>query len=349
MTDINEIKSRLNIEDVVAEYIKLEKSGIGFKAPCPFHNEKTPSFNVSPSRGIYKCFGCGESGDIFNFVEKIEGISFQESLEKLAQKAGVELTKSTGKSKKEREKEKTEKENLLKILEDSTKFFQINLLKDEKAKNYLKKRGVDEKTVKKFRIGLAKDSWHDLEIFLTKKGYSKVNIEKVGLIKKNEKGNVYDRFRDRIVFPIFDLNDNPIAFSGRDLSEKDNTAKYLNSPETIFFNKSEILYGLNLAKNEARRRKYFIIVEGQMDLIMSHKVGFKNTVATSGTSLTEQHLKNLSRFSKNLIFAFDSDNAGIEASYKGMKKALTEDFDVKILNIPENNDPADIILDDEKK
>ena len=174
-------------------------------------------------------------------------------------------------------------------------------------------------------------------------------LKKVGLIKENEGGKIYDRFRNRIIFPILDIHNNPVAFSGRDLSGRENTAKYLNSPETIFYDKSNILYGLNFAKNEARKRDYFIIVEGQMDLVMSHKAGFSNTVATSGTSLTEKHLVNLSKFTKNLVFAFDSDKAGLNASFRAMRLALAQNFDVKILEMPTGSDPADIILEDKKK
>jgi DNA primase len=188
-----------------------------------------------------------------------------------------------------------------------------------------------------------------LEEYLKSLNFTEEEILEVGLIKKNETGKIYDRFRNRIIFPIFDQRDNPVAFSGRDLSGSEKVAKYLNSPETIFFDKSDILFGFNFAKVEARKRGYFIVVEGQMDLAMSHKAGFLNTVATSGTSLTEKHLKNLASFSKNLIFAFDSDKAGIEAAFRGIKKALALDFDVKILDIPAGADPADIILEDSKK
>jgi DNA primase len=188
-----------------------------------------------------------------------------------------------------------------------------------------------------------------LENFLLRKGFTKDDILKVGLTKKSEKGKIYDRFRNRIIFPIFDEKNNSIAFSGRDFSGKDNTAKYLNSPETIFFDKSSVLYGFNFAKVEARKRKYFVLVEGQMDLVMNHKVGFENTVASSGTALTEKHLKKMSHFSKNLIFAFDSDKAGIEAAFRGIKKAIALDFDVKIVDIDSNSDPADMILNNETK
>jgi DNA primase len=183
--------------------------------------------------------------------------------------------------------------------------------------------------------------------------FTKDEILSVGLTKKNDAGKIYDRFRNRIVFPIFNESGNPVAYSARDISdpsaEKIQMAKYLNSPETLFFNKSNILFGLNFAKIEARKRKYFIVVEGQMDLIMSHKAGFENTVATSGTSLTEQHLQLLARFSKNLVFAFDSDKAGVEAAFRGIKKAIAMDFDIKILDIPLGLDPADIIVKSEKE
>lgn len=349
MNETDEIKSRLSIEEVISEYINIKKAGSGFTALCPFHNEKSPSFNISPSRGIYKCFGCGESGDIFSFVQKMDGVDFPTALKKLADRVGVIITERKPIDKELKEKQNQEKLKLLGILEEATKFFQINLLQNEKVKKYLKKRGVDEETAKKFKLGFAKNDWHLLQEFLIQKNFSIEDLEKVGLVKKNENGNVYDRFRNRIIFPIFDIDGNVVAFSGRDFSGVKDTAKYLNSPETLFYDKSNILYGLNFAKTEGRKRGYFILVEGQMDLIMSHKVGFENTIATSGTSLTEKHLKNLGRFSKNLIFAFDSDSAGIEASFRGFKMALKEDFDVKILDIPKGLDPADMILEDEIK
>ena len=351
-SDVEEIKERLKIEDVVSEYVKLKKAGSSYTGLCPFHSEKSPSFNVSPDRGIYKCFGCGESGDIFSFVEKFENMDFKDVLKKLADKSGVVLQDFKKKSpeiERKRFEQKKQKERLFGVLEEATKFFQINLLQNEGAKDYLKKRGVDESMAKKFRLGFAKDEWNSLEDFLLSKNFTKSEIESAGLTKKNEKGKVYDRFRNRIIFPIFDQKDFVVAYSGRDFSNSDKVAKYLNSPQTELFDKSNILFGFNFAKIEARKRKYFILVEGQMDLVMSHKIGFENTVATSGTSLTENQLKKLQGFSKNLIFAFDSDKAGIEASFKGIKKALALDFDVKILDIEEGSDPADIILEDQKK
>ena len=340
--EIERIKELLPIDEVISSYIKLEKSGTNFKARCPFHNEKTPSFYVSPDKGIFKCFGCGVAGDIFTFVEKYESISFQEALKKLADKAGVPLSQNQNKNS---EKNK----NLYQILEDVTLFWQKNLLQNEEVKNYLKKRGINGETAKKFRLGYAPDSWDKTLNYLYQKKYTLEEMEKVGLIKKNEQGKHYDRFRNRIIFPFFNLEGKPVAFSGRDFSGSDKVAKYLNSPETPLFNKSKILYGLNFAKNEARKRGYFILTEGQMDLVMSHQAGFENTIATSGTSLTDEHLKILSRYTKNLILSFDSDKAGINASYKALIKALKLGFNIKIIEMEEGKDPADTILESPQK
>ncbi|PID83183.1 DNA primase [Candidatus Campbellbacteria bacterium] len=348
---VDEIKNRIKINDLISEYIKVNKAGSGFNALCPFHNEKTPSFSISPQMGIYKCFGCGESGDIFTFVQKYENVDFQKALEKLAKKAGVKLQEYKKRTPGEvayKKQQELEKEILLNLLKDATKHFQINLFQNEDAKNYLKKRGVKEKVVKDFKLGYAKEGWADLKEYLEKKGYTQEQILKVGLVKKNEEKNrVYDRFRQRIMFPIFSQSGDVIAYSGRDLSGNDKVAKYLNSPQTLFFDKSDILYGFYQAKTEARKRGYFILVEGQMDLIMSHQTGFENTVATSGTSLTQKHLDNMSYFSKKIIFAFDSDRAGIEAAFRGIKLALKNDFDVKIVDIQKGKDPADMILEDQ--
>ena len=202
---------------------------------------------------------------------------------------------------------------------------------------------------KKFQLGFSQDGWSHTLDFLKSKGYSEVEIEKIGLIKKKENGGYYDRFRNRIIFPIFNLDGKVVAFSGRDFSGSNKVSKYLNSPETIFFNKSAILFGMNFARDEARRRKYFILGEGQMDLIMNHKIGFTNTVVTSGTSLTDEHLKIMGRYTKNIIFAFDADSAGVKAAYRGIKKAIGNDFDVKIIEMEQGKDPADTILESEEK
>jgi len=341
--EIDEIKNRLSIDEVISSYIKLEKAGSNLKARCPFHNEKSPSFFVSPSKGFYKCFGCGASGDIFTFVEKYEGLNFSEALKKLADKAGVQL------SQKNNFKEKINYQKYYEILEEVTIFWQKKMLQNISVKNYLKKRGLISETVKKFRVGYAEDGWNKTSDFLLKKGYSYEDLEKVGLVKKNDRGGWYDRFRNRIIFPIFDLEGRVVAFSGRDFSGSDKVAKYLNSPETFLFNKSKILFGMNFAKYQGRQRNYFIVAEGQMDLLMSHQAGFENTVVTSGTSLTDEHLDLIGRYSKKIIFSFDSDTAGINATYKALVKALKKGFEIKIVDIEEGKDPADIILESENK
>jgi len=348
---VTQIKERLSIEEVVSTYIKIERSGVNFKARCPFHNEKTPSFFISPGRSSYYCFGCSASGDIFTFVEEFEGLDFKGALKLLANKAGVVLSDFNP------EKE-SEKEVLYRIMEDTTNFFVGNLSQNTLVINYLKQRGLEEKSIVDFRIGFIKNEWRDLYQFLAKKGYKDNEIEKAGLAKKTEKG-MYDRFRGRIIFPIADSSGRIIAFSGRIFEpclpegrDDGKSAKYLNSPETPIFNKSSVLYGLDRAKDSIRKNNFSILVEGQMDLVLSHQAGFKNTVATSGTALSESvvskenvvsNLGLLRRLSENIVLAFDADKAGISASERAGKIALSLSMDVKVANIKEGMDPADLI------
>ena len=341
---VTQIKERLSIEEVVSTYIKIERSGVNFKARCPFHNEKTPSFFISPGRSSYYCFGCSASGDIFTFVEEFEGLDFKGALKLLANKAGVVLSDFNP------EKE-SEKEVLYRIMEDTTNFFVCNLSQNTPVINYLKQRGLEEKSITDFRIGFIKNEWRDLYQFLVKKGYKDNEIEKAGLAKKTEKG-MYDRFRGRIIFPIADSSGRIIAFSGRIFEDDGKSAKYLNSPETPIFNKSSVLYGLDRAKDSIRKNNFSILVEGQMDLVLSHQAGFKNTVATSGTALSESvvskenvvsNLGLLRRLSENIVLAFDADKAGINASERAGKIALSLSMDVKVANIKEGMDPADLI------
>ncbi|MCK4918565.1 MAG: DNA primase [Candidatus Pacebacteria bacterium] len=349
--NIEQIKEKLNIVDVVSSYIKVEKAGSNFKACCPFHNEKTPSFFISPDRGTFKCFGCGEGGDIFTFVEKYEGVDFKGSLKLLAEKAGVVLVK-------EDPQKTNEKNRIYDVLETSTSFFEANLLNNKEALDYLKNRGLEEKTIKQFRLGFALGEWQGLYNFLKKRGYTDVEIEKAGLIKKREKeSGFYDRFRDRIIFPLFDNSDSPIAFTGRLFeTEQDKNsnssheqAKYLNSPETVLFSKSNILYAYNFAKNTIRKLDFSILVEGQMDLLMCHQIGYTNAVASSGTSLTEGHIKLLKRFSDKLVIAFDGDEAGFNSASKASQLALINNIEVRLIKISEGMDPADLILKDKEE
>lgn len=332
-----QIKDRLSIVDVVGAYIKLEKAGANYKARCPFHNEKTPSFFISPARNSYYCFGCGEKGDIFSFVEKFEGLDFPGALKVLAEKAGVEITR-------ENKQAKTERDRLFAIHDDAAAFFQAELKKNREALEYLEKRGLKSDLIELWQIGFAPDSWTALKSHLTEKNYALSEIQKAGLIKPSEKrqGDHYDRFRSRIIFPIFDPSGRVIAFSGRIFGKEDD-AKYLNSPETPLFDKSRTLYGFHAAKSAIRQRDYSILVEGQLDLLMSHQAGFSQTVATSGTAVTLSHLESLKKISPRLIIAYDADKAGIAASERAWQAALGLGMEIKICRLPKGKDPADIL------
>lgn len=348
-SEIDQIKDRINIVDLVSQYVPLKKAGINHSARCPFHNEKSPSFYVSADRGTYKCFGCGEGGDIFTFIEKMEGLEFRGALEKLASQAGVTLSNNIPK------KDSGKKDLYTEILETITLGWQRELGSNEQAKHYLKDRGFTKEIVNEYRIGFAPDSWSFTKDYLVQKGYKEADIEAVGLIKTGDKGRSYDRFRSRIIFPLFSTEGKVIAFSGRIFGEDPNklekSAKYLNSPDTPLFNKSRVLYGMHSAKHTIRKHNFACIVEGQVDLVMAQQV-YPNTVATSGTSLTADHLKLIRRFSDRIVFVYDSDNAGLQSAYRGSLVALGQDMEVKIASLPEGSDPADVIskdIDDYRK
>ena len=340
--DVDTIKERLDITEVISGYVKLEKAGASFKGRCPFHNEKTPSFLVSPSRQSYYCFGCGAKGDIFTFVEQLEGLDFRGALKLLAEKAGVELEYKSSES-------KTEKDKVLNVLEESTLFFEKELAQSEEALSYLASRGINTETIKNWRIGYIPPEWRLLYGHLQSLGHDREIILKAGLIKlKDGKGEPYDVFRDRIIFPLADQNGRVIAFSGRALS-KDTEAKYLNSPDTILFTKSEVLYGLDKAKSEIRKKNYTVLVEGQIDLVLSHQVGVDNTVATSGTAFTHRHLEHLKRLSSRIIIAFDGDGAGEKAAERASELAISLGLEVKVADLPPGQDPADIAKEDPER
>ncbi|MCK5095980.1 MAG: DNA primase [Candidatus Pacebacteria bacterium] len=342
---VEQIKTRINIVDVVESYIKLQKAGKNYKARSPFTNERTPSFFVSPDQGLYYCFSSGKGGDMFTFIQEMEGVDFVGALKVLADRAGVEL-------KKESAAVRNERDAILTALEVATRFYEAQLPKQEKVIAYLKKRGMTGKTAKQFRVGYALEEWNTLYDHLLAKGFSTQVMEKAGLVVKGDKG-YYDRFRGRIMFPIANSSGKIVAFSGRvfHISEKpeDKTAKYVNSPETEIYNKSEILYGFDKAKQAIRKGNICVFVEGQMDLVMSHQVGVENVVAVSGTALSERHLNLIHRTADNLIFAFDADDAGVNAAERGIGLALAEGFEVKIVNMSKGKDPADIILENSNK
>ena len=340
-TSVEQIKERLSIEDVVGSYLKLEKAGNNLKAKCPFHNEKTPSFFVSPDRSSYYCFGCNAKGDIFTFVQEFESVDFLGALKILADRAGVTLEKFTSKI-------GDKKERLYQLMEVATLFLQKNLESEEIPLSYLKKRGLTNETIKNWKIGYVRDEWRTISDHLKSKGFLDDEIERAG-ISKTEGKNTYDRFRGRIMFPIFDSAGRVIAFSGRILHDDGQSAKYLNSPQTELFDKSKVLYGYDKAKQSIRKFDFSILVEGQMDIIMAHQAGFTNTVASSGTALTIEHLSLLRRISNKIIMSFDSDNAGAKAAERGWALALSCKMDVKIAEIPKGFDPADLILADKNR
>lgn len=345
------IRERLNILDVVSTYIKLDKAGSQFRARCPFHNEKSPSFYVSPHRGSYHCFGCSEHGDIFGFVMKIEGINFKDALKILADRAGVSLAQSAN-------AKNEEQSHLIDILESATLFYENNLSQNSDAKAYLKSRGVNTESIQKFRIGFAPNDWRQLYTKLNKAGYSDEEIVTSGLCIKHEKG-LYDRFRNRVMFPIMNASGKVVAYSGRILPRPAATpskegevvreeAKYVNSPETPMYHKSAILFGYNFAKQEIAKQKKVLVVEGQMDVVMSHQAGNANTVAISGTAFTPEHISILKRFAETVVLALDTDKAGYTAMLKSAALALENDLEVEGIKLVDK-DPADMIFHDQEK
>lgn len=338
---IQEIKERLPIEEVVSRYVKLDKSGINMKGLCPFHSEKSPSFFVAPHRGSFMCFGCGKKGDIFTFLQEIEGIEFFDALKLLAEQAGVKLESKN--------QEGDQKKDAYTVLEKACLLFQSCLEKDISAQEYLAQRGLTKQTISQFRIGYIPDEWNILYTEL-KKSFEEKDILESGLVIKNENGRVYDRFRGRIMFPIFDSSGKVIAFTGRVLiPEQKETPKYVNSPETQLFSKSHVLYGLNFAKQAIRKHNFVILVEGQMDVIMSHQIGYTNTVASSGTAFTQDQLQMISKLTPNLLLAFDSDGAGLATTAKVWEMAINQGLDVKIAYYEDAKDPADTIKENPEK
>ena len=335
---VEQIKDRIGIVELVSSYIKVEKAGANFKARCPFHNEKTPSFMVSPDRGSFYCFGCGAKGDIFSFVQQFESTSFPEALKVLAEKAGVKITKEERGADEERQR-------LFTVIEAASLFFERLLADNAAATTYLLDRGLTPQSIRDWRIGYASGEWRALHAYMTENSYNVREPLATGLVKQSEEV-FYDTFRSRIVFPIFDPQGRIVAFSGRIFPNDDNAPKYLNSPETALFKKSDTLYGFDRAKASIRTKGYSIVVEGQMDLVMSHQAGFINTVATSGTALTEFHLRRLMRISPNVIFAYDGDAAGVTAARRAAELALKLGMTVKIAALPEGEDPASLLKKD---
>lgn len=311
---VEQIKNSLNIVDVISKYVVLKKSGHNYSGLCPFHNEKTPSFVVTPSRQIFKCFGCGEGGDVIAFLMKINNQDFKEVIAEQAAALGIELPKG---SKDSSSKYKQEKERLLNAMDEATKFYHKKLLANERALEYLEKRGVGEVAIGKFFLGLAPNSNFELKEHLREKGYTNDEMYKAGLLYEKN-GDFLDRFKNRIIIPIMDVNSNTIAFGARAIMEGQNP-KYLNSPDSSIYNKSNVLFGLNRAKDYIKQEDSVIIMEGYFDVISAHVAGVQNAVASCGTALTPQHIKLIARYSpsRKIYLAFDSDSAGQKATKAG--------------------------------
>jgi DNA primase len=342
MTIIDEIKNRLDIVEVLSGYLKLTKSGANYRTLCPFHKEKTPSFMISPERQIWHCFGCGEGGDIFKFIMKYENLDFPEALRLLAKQAGVEL-------KKEDPRIQNEMLKMYSICEKAAEYFENDLKENDAVLEYLGKRGLKPETIDFWRLGFESGASDSLSRYLVKNGFKTEDIAKTGLIiKSNLQPNSYfDRFRNRIIFPIFDNQERIVGFTGRIFNEEHhpNEPKYLNSPESPIFSKGRLLYGFSQNKKEIREKNQAILVEGQMDFLMAWQDGIKNVAATSGTALTEEQLKILKRPTKNLLIAYDMDEAGRLATERAIDLAKSFDFNVSVLTLPEGiKDAADFVV-----
>jgi DNA primase len=340
------VKEKLSIIEVVSPYVKLTKAGKYVRGLSPFTKEKSPSFFVSPDRGTYYCFSTGQGGDMFTFIEKMEGVDFRGALKILADKAGVPITNERG------GEDHSRTERLREAMARATEFFSTQLIPASSVYEYALGRGLTKESITEWSLGFAPDTWRSLlETLEAPGGNSFTNNELLaaGLIKEADgrPGTWYDRFRNRLMFPIRDIAGRTVAFTGRALS-KDDQAKYLNSPETELFKKSEVLFGMDRAKDAIRSRGFAILVEGQFDLVLLHQIGFQNTIALSGTALSSQHLTLIKRYAENLMLCLDADRAGLAASAKNAEAALRAGMRVKAVRLPQGKDPADLASEDPK-
>lgn len=340
---IERIKQENDIVDVISETVRLKRSGRNYIGLCPFHGEKSPSFSVSQDKQIYKCFGCGEAGNVLTFVMKQKNLNFIESCKLLAERANIPLNLGNG----EESKVVKKKELLYKINVEAARYFFSNLQVNQNAKEYFLNRGIKEITIKRFGLGYAKDGWQNLRMYLRKKGFSDSLMLEAGLVIKSQKGTIYDRFRNRVMFPVFDIKGNVIGFGGRVLD--DSKPKYLNSPETLVFQKGTNLYGLNFAIKNRIEKRYFIIVEGYMDLISLHQYGITNVVASLGTALTVNQARLLKRYADKVIISYDADVAGQTATLRGLEILKEAGFDVRVLQIPQGKDPDEFVRSNGKE
>lgn len=341
---IEEVKNKTDIVSLISEYIEVKKAGRNYKANCPFHGEKTPSFMITPELQIYKCFGCGRSGDVFTFLEEHEGMEFSEALKYLAEKAGVKLVEF-------KQEASTEREKIIEINKNTLNFYDYVLHSHPQGKkilNYLTKdRGLKTDTIKKFKIGYSPESFDALSKYLMqKKKFTLAELTKAGLLV----GRGIDRFKGRVIFPLSDHRSNIVGFAGRILPwVKQDRAKYINSPDTEAYHKSNILYGLDITKSEIRDSKYAVVVEGELDMISSYQAGVRNVIAIKGSALTESQIRLIGRFAKKIVLCLDSDFAGDEAAKRGAILAFNMDFEVKVARLEGYKDPDEIARKEPEK
>ncbi|MEO7658553.1 MAG: DNA primase [Pyrinomonadaceae bacterium] len=349
---IDDLKNRADLVRIIQPYAQdLKKKGANWMACCPFHQEKTPSFSVNPSKGFYKCFGCGKGGSVYNFLMDIEGLNFPEAIQRVAEISGVMLPEpvddaSYERTKKKREETKKIADQIVELNQIALEFWETELQgKNKKAKEaraYLDTRGISPEVQKAFHIGYSPDNWDSLLNLIKEKGATDKLIEQCGLVSVNEeKERVFDRFRGRIMFPVLDVNGRPVAFGARAMG--DDQPKYLNSPETPAYTKGQHLYGLFQSKDEIRKKKFAILVEGYLDLIALYQFGITNVAASLGTAFTPEQSKLLSRFSKRIVINYDGDSAGIKAAKRAIEHLLPQEFDIKVLVLPDGKDPDDFV------
>ncbi len=331
---IDRVREAVDIVEVISSYLPLKKSGANYMALCPFHTEKTPSFSVSQSKQIFHCFGCGEGGNVLTFVMKYENLPFVDAMERLADRAGITLPNKN--------KDSDDYAQLYAVNRESAIFYLHQLRQageGSAAKRYLKKRGLDDEAVERFSLGLAPDNYDSCMKHLLSKKFSAAEIEKAGIIKKGSSGNYFDRLRGRLIFPIFDERNRPVAFAGRILEENVKTAKYINSPETPIYHKGRLLYGLNWAQGAIRENDRAIVVEGYMDMIALHLAGMNNVVAVSGTAFTSSQCRTLRRFTKNFVLVLDGDAAGRKAALRATQVAMEQSVRPGVVMLSSGEDP----------
>jgi DNA primase len=348
---IDDLKDRADLVRIIEPYAPLKKKGSNWMGCCPFHQEKTPSFSVSPTKGFYKCFGCGKGGNAYTFLMEMEGLNFPEAIQRVAEMSGVPLPepiddKEYEKNKKRKDEKKQLSDQVIELNKLALDFWESELQsknpKAKAARGYLEQRGISDEIQKQFHVGFSPDSWDSLLNYLKEKGADEKLIEQSGLVSVNEeKDRVFDRFRGRIMFPVLDVNGNPIAFGARAMG--DDQPKYLNSPETPAYVKGQNLYGLFQSREEIRRKKFVILVEGYLDLIALYQFGITNVTASLGTAFTPEQSKLLSRFAKKVVINYDGDDAGVKAARKAVDSLLADDFDIKVLVLPDGKDPDDFI------